>query len=44
MNYVTLLKKILGLTTHTRSRLLCCVERAGVEWPAVPELRLGEVR
>ena len=41
MKYVTLLKKILGSTAHTRSRLLCCAERPGVEWPVAPELQLG---
>ena len=44
MTYVTLLKKDQGWTAHTRSRLLCCVERPGVEWPIASELRLGEVR
>ena len=43
MNYVTLPKKILGLTAHTRSRLLCCAEIPGVEWPVAPELRLVSV-
>ena len=32
MNYVSLLKKDTGLdNTHTRSKLLCCVERPGVD-------------
>ena len=43
MNYVTLLKRTLVMTTHTRSELPCCVERPGVEWPVAPVLRLGEV-
>ena len=34
-------KKILGSTAHTRSRLLCCAERPGVEWPVARPVELS---